>query len=508
MKLDLTLYLVTDSGMLADKPLPQVVDEAIRGGVTIVQLREKSADTSDFIATARQVQAVTRKANVPLLINDRLDVALAIDADGVHIGQDDISLQDARKLLGPDKIIGISVRTCREAEDAVAGGADYLGIGTCYSTATKDVKEGPQGPAGIRRVWERALEVSSNKIQAVAIGGINKFNAAHVMNYSAAFDGQKPLSGIAVVSAIMASPKPCQAAQELRHQISISSSMSGGLRRHLQLDQVKQQAAETFAKLKTTTPLVQHITNTVVINDCANACLALGGSPVMSSESQEQQDLSSAVNSLVINTGTLTLEQLEGICSAMKHANLHNTPITLDPVAIGATKYRSQTVSQLLCDFRISVIKGNAGEIGQLAGSDEMQMRGVDAVGSGFAYPEKVVRQVALQHRCVVVMTGIEDYVSDGTNTFVVQNGHKMQGLITGSGCMVGTAIGTFMHAAQNNPLLGALTGLVAINLAAEHAAERPDVRGPGTFRAAFIDEMHNLSLDQFQAEMKIKQLY
>ncbi|KAJ2852333.1 thiamine biosynthetic bifunctional enzyme [Coemansia brasiliensis] len=508
-QLDLSLYLVTDSGMLPPgKTLPQVVDEAIQGGVTVVQLREKSADTGNFIATARLVQAVTRRANVPLLINDRLDVALAIDADGVHIGQDDIPLEEARSLLGPDKIIGVSVQTRKEAEDAVAGGADYLGIGTCYSTTTKQVKEGPQGPAGIRDVWERALEASSHTIRAVTIGGINQFNAAHVMNYSAAFDGKVPLNGIAVVSAIMASPTPRLAAQELKRQLSTSSSLLE-LRPHRQLEQVKQLATEIFAKLRSTTPLVQHITNMVVINDCANACLALGGSPVMSSESEEQADLSAAVSSLVVNTGTLTSAQIEGMRSAMKHANLHNTPITLDPVAVGATGYRSQIVSQLLCDFRVSVIKGNAGEIGKLAGSKEVQMRGVDAVGSGFACPEKIAQQVALRHRCVVVMTGAEDYVSDGINTFVVQNGHKMQGQITGSGCMVGTAIGTFMHAALacKAPLVGALVGIVAINLAAEHAARRPDVRGPGTFRAAFIDEMHNLTLEQFQAEMKIKQL-
>ncbi|KAJ2550808.1 thiamine biosynthetic bifunctional enzyme [Coemansia sp. RSA 1878] len=504
LEFDLSLYLVTDSTMVpAGKTLVETVDQAIQGGVTIVQLREKSADTGDFIATARTVQSITRKASVPLLINDRIDVALAIDADGVHIGQDDMPLSEARRLLGPHKIIGVSVQTCEEAEIAVRGGADYLGIGTCYSTNTKAVKVGPQGPAGIRAVWEHALKVSEPpcKVRAVTIGGVNQYNVAHVLNYACAVNGTC-LDGVAIVSAIMAAPDPRLAAQGLQQQISTARQTSG-LRPKYDIDHVSQQVAAVFAQSKagSITPLVQHITNSVVINDCANACLALGGSPIMAADVEEQADLAQVVNALVINIGTLATEQVAGMREAMRHANLHQTPIILDPVAVGATTHRMKVIDEMIRDFGICVIKGNAGEIAALAGSAEMKMRGVDAVGTGFADPVAVVKQVALCHRCVVVMTGVVDYVSDGTNTFAVRNGHKLQSVITGSGCMVGTVLGTFIHSvAKEAPVIGALTGILAINIAAEIAANRSDVQGPGTFRAAFIDSMHNLTTEQFNA--------
>ncbi|KAJ2496557.1 thiamine biosynthetic bifunctional enzyme [Coemansia sp. RSA 1972] len=487
----------------AGKTLAETVDQAIQGGVTIVQLREKSADTSDFIATARIVQSITRKARVPLLINDRIDVALAIDADGVHIGQDDMPLSEARRLLGPHKIIGVSVQTCEEAEIAVRGGADYLGIGTCYSTNTKSVKVGPQGPAGIRAVWEHALQVSQPlcKVRAVTIGGVNQYNVGHVLNYACAVN--MCLDGVAVVSAIMAAPDPRLAAQVLQQQISIGRQMSG-LRPKYNVDHVSQQVATVFAQSKNgSTPLVQHITNSVVINDCANACLALGGSPIMAADVEEQADLAQVINALVINIGTLDADQVAGMREAMRHANLHQTPIILDPVAVGATTRRMQVIDEMIRDFGICIIKGNAGEIAALSGSAEMKMRGVDAVGTGFADPASVVKQVALRHRCVVVMTGAVDYVSDGTNTFAVRNGHKLQSVITGSGCMAGTALGTFIHSvAKEAPVIGALTGILAINIAAEIAANRSDVQGPGTFRAVFIDSMHNLTTEQFNAHM------
>lgn len=135
---DYSLYLVTDStpAILGDKDLAQVVEAAVKGGVTLVQYREKKADTGVFVATARRLHEVTQRYKVPLLINDRVDVALAVGCEGVHIGQDDIDLATARKLLGPDAIIGVTASTAEEAITAAAGGADYLGIGTVFATQT------------------------------------------------------------------------------------------------------------------------------------------------------------------------------------------------------------------------------------------------------------------------------------------------------------------------------------------------------------------------------------
>ncbi|KAJ2399364.1 thiamine biosynthetic bifunctional enzyme, partial [Coemansia sp. RSA 2559] len=418
---DLTLYLVTDSGMVPEgKTLVQTVAEAIQGGVTIVQLREKIAETKAFIDLALAVKAVTSRAGVPLLINDRIDVALASDADGVHIGQDDMPLAEARKLLGHDKIIGVSVQTAEEAEAAIAGGADYLGIGTCYSTATKDVKVAPQGPQGIRAVWEHALQVGRRtgcRVRAVTIGGVNSHNAVHVLICTRSLPGNIPLDGLAVVSAIMAAESPSDASSTLRGQIAFALERSWVAKQDFaqprSLSQMRLAVTRVFDESRTAVPLVQHITNPVVINDCANACLALGGSPIMASDPEEQRDLAPAVSSLVINIGTIGKDQMDAMRSAMREARLHNTPIVLDPVAVGATLTRRNFVDEVLRDYGAHVIKGNAGEIAALSGSTEMRMRGVDAVGVGFKDPAKIVRDLSRRERCVVVMTGKVDYVSD-----------------------------------------------------------------------------------------------
>ncbi|KAJ2507142.1 thiamine biosynthetic bifunctional enzyme [Coemansia sp. RSA 2049] len=526
--LDLTLYLVTDSGILASakssRTLAQTVEEAIHGGVTAVQLREKQAATSEFVKLAVAVKEVTKRMGAALLINDRIDVALAVDADGVHIGQDDMPLSEARRLLGDDKIIGVTVQTEEEAEAAIAGGADYLGIGTCYATATKrDARVAHRGPQGIRGIWEHALDVghsTAHRVRAVTIGGINAHNAVHVLTCTRPLSTSVPLDGIAVVSAIMASDSPRDAACLLRRQIEFGlhgswvakqSELGGDVRGP---EQVRSAVARVFERARAppasaaVVPLVQHITNTVVINDCANACLALGGSPIMASDPSEQRGLAPAVSSVVVNIGTISSGQMRAIRESMREARLHNTPIVLDPVGVGATASRRDFVSELLRDYGAHVIKGNAGEIAALVGSAEMRMRGVDAVGVGFEDPARVVRDLSRRERCAVVMTGKVDYVSDGRSVYAVHNGHQLQGSITGSGCMVGTAVATFIHSvAHDDPLAGALAGVVAINLAAEAAASRDDVKGPGTFRAAFIDEMHNLTVDRFVRGMRIEEL-
>lgn len=138
-QVDYSLYLVTDStpAILQDRDLAgDIVEPAIRGGVSVVQLREKTLATADFVARARVIRSVTRAAGIPLLINDRIDVALAVQCEGVHIGQDDMDVATARRLLGPDAIIGVTVSSVAEAIRACQEGADYLGIGTVFPTST------------------------------------------------------------------------------------------------------------------------------------------------------------------------------------------------------------------------------------------------------------------------------------------------------------------------------------------------------------------------------------
>lgn len=196
-----TLYLVTDR-QLAKKPIEIVVEEAIKGGVDCVQLREKNIDTKEFVEIAQTIKSITERYNVPLIINDRIDVALAVQAYGVHLGQDDMPLNIARKLLPHSMVIGISVSTVNEAIEAEKGGADYIGAGSVFPTSTKDDISGIIGLEGLQEI-KKAVS-----IPVVAIGGIQIHNAESVLQHGA--------DCLAVVSAIVSSDNPYEASKTLK----------------------------------------------------------------------------------------------------------------------------------------------------------------------------------------------------------------------------------------------------------------------------------------------------
>ena len=198
----LRLYLVTDRPLAMGRELEWIVAEAVKGGATMVQLREKDIDTRGFIELAKRLQPVLREAGVPLIINDRVDVALAVDADGVHIGQSDMPYEIARRLLGPDKIIGLSVENMDEVREANSLDVDYIGVSPVYSTATKTDTAPPFGLDGLREA------VLLSRHPAVAIGGMNARTAPEVLKTG--------VDGIAVVSAICSAPSPREAAAYLR----------------------------------------------------------------------------------------------------------------------------------------------------------------------------------------------------------------------------------------------------------------------------------------------------
>ena len=197
--IDLSLYLVTDKSDDVEKFL-RTIEEGIKGGVSVVQIREKTADTLDFYNLALKVKEITAKYDVPLIINDRVDVALAVDADGVHVGQTDMPCDVTRALVGPDKIVGVSAATIEEAKKAERDGADYIGSGAVFPTSTKD--DAP-------KITKKDLKeiVDSISIPVVAIGGIN-LNNAHELNGTG-------IAGLSVVSAIMSSENPKKSSEEL-----------------------------------------------------------------------------------------------------------------------------------------------------------------------------------------------------------------------------------------------------------------------------------------------------
>lgn len=203
---DYTLYLVTDPTLAPAASLSSIVAAAIAGGASVVQLRDKTASAADLAATARSLLAITRPAGVPLLINDRVDVAVAVGADGVHVGQDDTPAAAARAAMPRPCLVGVSAGTAAEAAAAAAAGADYVGVGAVYGTATKADAGEPLGVDGLEGV---ATAATAAGIPVVAIGGVGVANVEAVGRV-------KGVAGVAVVSAVVAAADPAAAAQSLR----------------------------------------------------------------------------------------------------------------------------------------------------------------------------------------------------------------------------------------------------------------------------------------------------
>ena len=199
--IDYSVYLVTDRRNKTDEEFLNIIEEAIKGGTTIVQLREKTASTKEFYDLALKVKEITSKYGVPLLINDRIDIALAVDSEGVHIGQDDMPADIAREIIGEDKILGVSASTVEEAKKAEIDSADYIGSGAVFPTATKDDADS---------VSKEELKkiIDSIDIPVVAIGGITVENASTLKSSG--------IAGFSVVSAIMSAEDPKQASKKLK----------------------------------------------------------------------------------------------------------------------------------------------------------------------------------------------------------------------------------------------------------------------------------------------------
>ena len=197
---DLLLYAVTDRSWLNGRTLREQVEEALKGGATFMQLREKALDQAAFLEEARQLKALCAAYHVPFVINDSVEIAAAIDADGVHVGQSDMEAGDVRAKLGPDKIIGVSAQTVEQALAAEARGADYLGVGAVFHTGTK--------AAATDVSYETLKEICrAVKIPVIAIGGITRDNVGELAGSG--------ICGVAVVSAIFAQPDIERATREL-----------------------------------------------------------------------------------------------------------------------------------------------------------------------------------------------------------------------------------------------------------------------------------------------------
>jgi len=202
---DLSIYLVTDCHLAGGRPLVDIVEQAILGGATCIQLRDKELSSRELYQLALEMRELTRAKDVPLIINDRLDIALATGADGVHLGQDDLPAVVARRLIPPEMILGVSAETVQEAREARDAGASYLGVGAVFSTSTKaDAGK----PIGLKALAEVCSQVD---LPVVGIGGIDAGNAARVIEAGA--------QGVAVVSCIVAAEQVAAAAREVARQV-------------------------------------------------------------------------------------------------------------------------------------------------------------------------------------------------------------------------------------------------------------------------------------------------
>lgn len=485
---DYSVYLVTDSTMIPpNSSFLDQVSSAIDNGASIVQLREKTLSTRDFTERALEVQKLTRKRGIPLIINDRVDIALAIDADGVHVGQDDMDAVTVRRLIGPKKILGVTCSYPHEVEEVCEQAvADYVGLGTVYKTATKKDVKTPDGtgPIGIRKML-LVLQAHDSYIQSVAIGGINHLNAARVL-FQCRIPGRK-LDGLAIVSCIMADPD-AKAATRSFAAIMAEPELQEGRGR------------TTIIDVRNILPLVHHITNNVVKNFCANVTLAIGASPIMSEFAEEFEEFASSMEnlSLVINLGTPNSAMMEVFIHALQVYNKHKKPVVFDPVAVGASAARFECCRQILNAGLPAVIKGNVGEIMTLYKlthkyaqdkDDSNLMKGVDSAVQ--LADERAVaggQAVAQDFQCVVVITGKTNFVVDSSRKERIEGGSPVMSSITGSGCALGSVIGAFIAANSGLVFESAALAVRLYNQCGREAAKVTS--GPGTFTPAFIDKL------------------
>jgi hydroxyethylthiazole kinase len=242
---------------------------------------------------------------------------------------------------------------------------------------------------------------------------------------------------------------------------------------------------EALRRLRERKPLVHQITNYVVMNETANATLALGALPVMAHAREEVEEMAALAGALVLNIGTLSPHWVDAMTAAGRAANASGIPVVLDPVGAGATRYRTDTARRILDEVDVTVLRGNAGEVATLIGIDA-EVRGVESIGAGDD-PAELARAAASQLGIVAAVTGAVDHVSDGDAVASVANGHPLLASVTGTGCMSSAVTGCFL-AVADTPFDGAVEALVAFGVAGEDAARV--AAGPGSFHVALYDAL------------------
>jgi len=257
---------------------------------------------------------------------------------------------------------------------------------------------------------------------------------------------------------------------------------------------------QTLRQLRERRPLVHQITNYVVMNETANATLALGALPVMAHAREEVEEMVALAGALVLNIGTLSPPWVEAMLLAGKAANAREVPVVLDPVGAGATQYRTDTARRILDEVKVTVVRGNQGEVATLVGV-EAEVRGVESMGVDGEAAD-LARIAGRSLSLVASVTGPVDHVSNGDQVLAVANGHELLAAVTGTGCMSSAITGCFLAAKPDSPLEAAAEALAVFGVAAEDAAV--EAKGPGSFHVALYDALAGLQPDTLDDRARI----
>lgn len=540
------VYLVSDDKYVVDQPdFEDKVIAAIRGGVTIVQLRLKKVNTGYYVEKASSLKAKMADAgfaHIPLIIDDRLDVVLAADCDGLHVGEGDLDPATARKFLGKDKILGVSTYGIWDVvQHAVQSGADYVAGGGVFASTTKTTNA--RGSAHLHDLKARLVHEYGEQgrhVPLIAIGGVNTANA-----YECAFAGA---DGLACVSAFFeaAGHSPVDGAEKVATQLKAAAgqaivdkerfkgvSIGSGRPRKDAVDGASLVAAvETLRQKK---PLIQCLTNYVSMDVMANVLLSAGASPAMVHAKEEAKEFAQLASAVSINPGTLSSTWTDSFLDVAEFCTEKDIVWVLDPVGNGATQFRNEVFTKLL-QKRPSIVRGNPAEISvccaqmaveaSCAGIDESSdcQSGVDSLIDSHAVDKNLVDALARKIGGVVCMTGSVDYVTDGgANKFYVCHDVPELQMITAAGCSLSSLAAAFASVDPDRNLArGTAHACAYFSLCADlaakelrHEARDPcngdaghvPVAAPGALRTRLMDYLCKISPQQMRAFCKIQQV-
>lgn len=285
-------------------------------------------------------------------------------------------------------------------------------------------------------------------------------------------------------------------------------------------NEILDKCSEALENLRETAPLTQCITNIVTVNDCANAVLAIGASPLMSNDEDEQKEIAKIDNAIVINIGTLTKNQISGMYASADAAKEYGKPLVLDPVGVGISALRNNTTYKIIDDYKPSIIRGNMSEIKTIAKKYEILenveniVKGVDVADEDIISSDnlqingRIVKELARKLNTVILASGPIDIISDGDDIYTIANGSDMMARITGSGCMLSSIVGAFTGSNENK-FIAAIAAALCMGIAGEIAGNycKENSLGTGNFRTELIDELYKINKETLLNKAKLNSL-